>query len=75
MLILSRKTEEAIVINGNIEIRILDIGNGVVKIGINAPKNVEIHRKEIFDKIREENQASANESSVFKNLISKSSQK
>lgn len=55
MLILHRKVEESIVINDNIEIRILEIIDGKVKIGIEAPKYISIHRKEIFLEIEKEN--------------------
>lgn len=55
MLVLSRRTSESIIIDGNIEIKILGIEDGKVKIGIDAPKNVEIHRKEIYVEIEKEN--------------------
>lgn len=55
MLILSRKKDESLIINGNIEVRVVSIDDGKVKIGINAPKSVEIYRKEIFEKIEQEN--------------------
>jgi carbon storage regulator len=71
MLILTRKKDESIIINGNIEIQIIAIEEGKVKIGINAPKDVEIHRNEIFEKIM----ASNKESTVSKTAISKLSEK
>ena len=55
MLALSRKKQEALVINNNIEITILDIKGDQVKIGINAPKSVPIYRKEIYVQIQEAN--------------------
>lgn len=55
MLILSRKKDESLIINGNIEIKIISSEDGKVKLGIEAPKNVEIYRKEVFEKIQEEN--------------------
>ena len=55
MLILSRKIEESIIIGDDIEITILGIENDKVKIGINAPKNIDVHRKEIYLQIQEEN--------------------
>lgn len=69
MLILSRKIEESIIINGDVEIKILDMGNGIVKIGIVAPKNVEVHRKEVYEKIREENKASADAGKTLNQFI------
>ena len=58
MLALSRKKHEALVINNNIEITILDIKGDQVKIGISAPKDVPIYRKEVYLQIQEENKAS-----------------
>ncbi len=59
MLILSRKVDESIVIGDNIEIKIVSIEEGKVKLGISAPKDIEIHRKEIFIEIQEENKKAA----------------
>ncbi|MBF8982978.1 carbon storage regulator CsrA [Lutibacter sp. B2] len=55
MLILTRKKDESIMINHDIEIKIISIEDGRVKLGISAPKDVEIHRKEIYLEIQEEN--------------------
>ena len=55
MLALSRKQNESIVIGNDIEITILDVRNDQVKIGIRAPKDVGIYRKEIYLQIQEEN--------------------
>lgn len=55
MLVLTRKKEQSIVINDNIEITIIDIQGDQVRVGINAPKSVSIYRKEIFLEIQEEN--------------------
>lgn len=60
MLILSRKKNESIMIDGNIEIKIVEIEDGKVKIGIEAPKNIDIMRKELYKKIQEENLAAVN---------------
>lgn len=68
MLILSRKKEESLIINGNIEIKVLDMGNGIVKLGIVAPKEVEVHRKEIYQKIKDENLASVSASHLVKKI-------
>lgn len=72
MLILSRKKEESLIVDGNIEIKVLDFGNGIVKLGIIAPKEVEIHRKEIFEKIRLENAQSAENGKQLKQLMQQS---
>ncbi|GFN35863.1 carbon storage regulator CsrA [Tepidimicrobium xylanilyticum] len=60
MLILSRKKGESIIIDGNIEIKVLEIQDGKVQIGIDAPKNVDIFRKELYKSIQEENIEAAN---------------
>ncbi len=55
MLALSRKKNESIVINDDIEITILEIKGEQVKIGITAPKSVPIYRKEVYLQIQESN--------------------
>ena len=59
MLVLTRKVNEEILINDNIEIKIVSIEGNHVRIGINAPKDVSIHRKEVYEKIKEENKSAA----------------
>ncbi|NLI57702.1 MAG: carbon storage regulator CsrA [Clostridium sp.] len=59
MLVLTRKKNESIVIGDNIEITVVDIQGDQVRIGINAPKNVSIHRKEIYLEIQSENKKAA----------------
>ncbi|WP_026527171.1 carbon storage regulator CsrA [Butyrivibrio sp. VCD2006] len=60
MLALSRKKNESIIVNNNIEITILDIRGDQVKVGIAAPKEVPIYRKEVYLQIQEENKAATN---------------
>ncbi|WP_017756444.1 carbon storage regulator CsrA [Calidifontibacillus oryziterrae] len=69
MLVLSRKKNQSIQIGEDIELTILSIEGDQVKIGINAPKQIEIHRKEIYLAIQEENsQASEVSIDQLKNL-------
>ena len=58
MLALTRKKGEALMINNNVEITILEVRGDQVKIGIEAPKDVPIYRKEVYLQIQEENKAS-----------------
>ena len=55
MLALSRKKNEALIINNNIEITVLDIRGDQIKLGISAPKEVPIYRKEVYIQIQNEN--------------------
>ena len=54
MLALTRKKGESIVINNNIEISVLEIRGDQIKIGVSAPKDVPIYRKEVYLQIQEE---------------------
>jgi len=58
MLVITRKSDEGIVIDDNIEITVLEVNKDRVKIGINAPKNVRILRSEIYDTEQANKQAS-----------------
>lgn len=71
MLVLSRKKGESIIVDGNIEIKIIESEDGKVRIGIDAPKDIEIHRKEIFDMIMSENKAAINSKLNFDQLKNK----
>ena len=59
MLALSRKVNESIMLGNDIELTVLEIKGDQVKIGIKAPKNVSIFRKEIYIQIEEENKKAA----------------
>jgi len=60
MLILTRKLGEKINIGDDITVTLLEIKGAQVKLGIDAPKSIGIHRNEIYEKIREENLNSSN---------------
>ena len=55
MLVLARKLNESIMIGDDIEVVIIDIKGDQVKLGIRAPKNVTVHRMEIYQDIKQEN--------------------
>lgn len=73
MLALTRKKNESLMIDNNIEITILDIKGDQVKIGIAAPKEIPVYRKEIYLQIKEANDAATKLESVdaLKNLFEK----
>ncbi len=54
MLVLSRQRDESIIIGDDIEIVIVDVRGDKVRLGINAPREVSVHRKEIYDAIQRE---------------------
>lgn len=60
MLALSRKKNEALVINNNVEITVLEIKGEQVKLGISAPREVPVYRKEVYVQIQDANQESIN---------------
>ena len=71
MLALSRKKNEAIVINNNIEITVLDIRGDQIKLGIAAPKEIPIYRKEVYIQIQNENKEATDVAGIeaLKNLL------
>lgn len=73
MLALTRKKDEAIIINGNIEVKVLEVIGDKVRLGISAPKEIEIYREEIYVQVLESNrsatQASKEGLKAIKNLI------
>lgn len=71
MLALSRKKNEALVINNNIEITVLEVKGEQVKLGISAPKEVPIYRKEVYVQIQEANTMATNTDGLeaLKNLL------
>jgi len=64
MLVLSRQINESIMIGDSIEVTIVDIKGDKVRIGIAAPRNVAVHRKEIYLAIQQENLAAAQSGTV-----------
>jgi len=59
MLVITRKLDQSIIINGNVEVVVTGIGKDGVRLGIIAPREVEVHRREVFEAIAEANRAAA----------------
>ena len=75
MLVLTRKRNQSIMVNDNIELTIIDIQGDQVRVGINAPKDVKVFRKEVYVEMTEENKEASNVTmdalSMLKNAILK----
>ena len=59
MLVLSRTRDETIMIGDDVEITVVDIRGDKVRLGINAPSHIPVHRKEVYDAIKRENEQAA----------------
>ena len=71
MLALSRKKNEALIINNNVEITVLEIKGEQVKLGISAPREVPVYRKEVYVQIQDSNKEAVNVDGMeaLKNLL------
>jgi carbon storage regulator len=56
MLVLTRKAGEGIIIGDDVKITIIEVKGGGIRIGIDAPRDMKVHRQEVYDKIKQENQ-------------------
>lgn len=59
MLVLSRQRDETIMIGDEVEITVVDIRGDKVRLGITAPRHIQVHRKEVYEAIKRENQQAA----------------
>ncbi|MFD1020305.1 carbon storage regulator CsrA [Thalassobacillus hwangdonensis] len=75
MLVLNRKPNESIKIADDIEVKVISVDGDQVKIGISAPRHIEIHRQEIYIKIQEENKQAAHTPDNWMDLLKKSTEK
>lgn len=69
MLVLTRKKGESIVIQNDIVITVLSVEGDTVKIGISAPNDIDIYRKEVFDAIQQNNQIAVMDSNAIQNAM------
>lgn len=75
MLVLTRKQDEAIQIGDDIEITVLAIEGDQIKLGIDAPKSIDIHRKEVYLDIQQQNSEAANVSLDIIHLLQEEAKK
>lgn len=59
MLVITRKTDQSLIIDGRIEVVVLGIAKDGVRLGISAPKEIQVHRREVFEAIAEANRAAS----------------
>jgi carbon storage regulator len=59
MLVLTRKAGESIVIGNEVVITVLEVRGGQIRLGVDAPRNLAVHRAEIYQQVMEENQAAS----------------
>jgi carbon storage regulator len=59
VLVFTRKKGESLIIGNEIEVTILNIGSGSIKVGIVAPRHISVHRQEVYEAIRHENMAAS----------------
>ncbi len=71
MLVLKRKAGESIIVADNIEIKVIEVEEGRIKIGIDAPKEVSIVRKEVLDETKAENKTATESSNLDKSALTK----
>ncbi len=69
MLILARRANQSIVINGELTLTVLEVGrNGQVRLGISAPRHYQIYRQELYDEIMRENRTALTSDATFASL-------
>ena len=71
MLVLTRRTNESLIIGHDIVITVLEIRGDTVRLGVRAPREVSVHREEIYAKLRNENQAASNVSATDTSFLPK----
>ena len=70
MLVLARKADESIIIGENIVVKVISVENGVVKLGIDAPKEVSIIRNELIEEVKASNKAASLETVNENDIVS-----
>jgi len=74
MLVLARKVGQSIVISDNIEVLVIEVRGDQVRLGIDAPKSIPVHRKELLEQIKAENMKAAAEADTVSNAVAENAQ-
>lgn len=69
MLVISRKKGESVLIGEDVEVKVVGLDGNNIKLAISAPKNVSILRKEIYDRVKDENKKAVNKNLEVLNLL------
>jgi carbon storage regulator len=59
VLVLSRRTNQSVIIGHDVVVTVLEVRGDVVRLGISAPRDVSVHREEVFEELKKSNQAAA----------------
>lgn len=71
MLVLTRKPGESIVIGNEVTVTIVEMRNGQVRIGIEAPRSIEVHRKEVYEQVMAQNMAAVTQAASAADVVKK----
>lgn len=71
MLILSRRTGESIVIANNVTVTVLEVRGDQIRLGVDAPREVQVHREEVFRQLEAENTTAASSADAAKRLVAR----
>ena len=71
MLVLSRRVGESIVIGNEVTVTVLEVRGDLIRIGIDAPRSIQVHREEVYRQLEAENTSAAASSAQARNLIAR----
>ena len=69
MLVLTRKQGESIVIGNEVTVTVVEVRNGQVRLGIEAPRSIEVHRKEVYEQVMAQNVAAASQAASAADVV------
>ena len=69
MLVLTRKAGESIVIGNEVTVTVVEVRNGQVRLGIEAPRSIEVHRKEVYEQVMAQNVAAVSQAASAADVV------